>query len=366
MALFRSLGTSDLIDLCRALRYSLSGGMMLRDAMDLLSREGTGRVRRAAARVGEDLRAGWSLQEALDKQTGVFPPLFRALAAVGEESGNLPEVMGELEKYYLAQLKNRREFVSEITWPVVQLIAAIMIIALLILVLGLIQINSPKGKPVDPLGLGLLGFDGAFTFLTYVTIVFLSIWFAVEVVRFVTRRVPFLQRCLFRVPVVGTCLRSFALTRLCISLRLMLDTRMSVLKAIRLAFAATDNAAFKAAAPLVEASIRRGNSISDSFGQTAVFPTALRSSVALAEECGRLPEMCAIQAENYDDQARRKLSLLNKILSVLIWLGVAAFIITCIFRIFTQVYLPNIQKQYDSNSGQMTLEGGSPATPVGR
>jgi type II secretory pathway component PulF len=62
--------------------------------------------------------------------------------------------------------------------------------------------------------------------------------------------------------------------------------------------------------------------------------------VAVAEESGRLPEMCAVQAENYDEQARRRLATLNKIASVLIWLVVAAFIITAIFRIFTTTILP--------------------------
>ena len=81
--------------------------------------------------------------------------------------------------------------------------------------------------------------------------------------------------------------------------------------------------------------------------------------MAVAEESGRLPEMCAVQAENYDEQARRRLATLNKIASVLIWLVVAAFIITAIFRIFTTVILPNYNKQLDE-SGQPTLNDTAP------
>src|SRR5262249_1796690 len=155
----RQLSTGDLIELCRALRYSLSGGMMLRDSVDLLAREGSGRLRRAAASLGSELRAGWSLHEAMEKQSGSFPPLFRALARVGEASGNLPEVMGELEKYYMAQQKLRRDFISDITWPVIQFVAAVLIIAGLIFLLGYIQENAadPRAVKTDPLGLGLTG-----------------------------------------------------------------------------------------------------------------------------------------------------------------------------------------------------------------
>ncbi len=356
----RSLSTNTLIELCRALRYSLSGGMMLRDAMDLLSREGTGGLRRAAAKLTEDLRAGWSLQESMDKQPGTFPPLFRALAAVGEETGNLPEVMGELERYYITQQKLRREFMKDISWPVIQFVAAVVIIAGLILILGIIQITPGRGGvPVDPLGLGLLGVDGAITFLGYIAGALLAAWILVILLQVLVRRVPWLQRQTFRIPVLGTCLRALALTRLCISLRLMLDTRMSVLKAIRLAFAATDNSAFIAAGPNVEASLRRGNTIADSIGQTRMFPEQLRSSIAVAEESGRLPEMCAVQAENYDDQARRSLSTLNKIASLLIWLVVAAFMITTIFSIFKNVYIKNLDRSFDPKTGAPTLEPNS-------
>ena len=361
----RQLSTTSLIEMCRALRYSLSGGMMLRDAFGLLAREGTPPLRRAATGLNEDLKAGWSLNEAMEKQSHVFPPLFRALATVGEETGNLPEVMGELEKYYLAQQKLRRDFISDISWPLVQFFAAVLIIAGLILVLGLLQASSPTkgrsldGKPIDPLGLGLLGVDGAVTFLCCVAAALFALFLIVRFISFVTGRYPRLQRYVFRVPVLGPCLRALAMNRLCIALRMMLDTRMSIVKAIRLAFTATDNAAFISAAPQVEAAIRRGNSISDSFTQTAIFPDSFRSAVAVAEESGRLPEMCAVQAENYNEQAQRRLSTLNKFASAFIWLMVAAFIIVAIFNIFQRVYLKNFESVTDDGKPTLTAPDSS-------
>src|SRR5947209_10131721 len=96
----KRLPLSALIDLCRSMRYSLGAGLMLRDVMDLLAGKGTRPIRPVAAKISKDLKAGWSLQDALNKQQAAFPPLFIALTTVGEESGNLPEVLGELEKYY--------------------------------------------------------------------------------------------------------------------------------------------------------------------------------------------------------------------------------------------------------------------------
>jgi type II secretory pathway component PulF len=353
--LSRKLRTADLIELCRALRYSLSGGMMMTDAIALLAREGTTTVRRATGLLTTELKAGWSLHEALEKQGNTFPPLFRALTSVGEETGSLPEVMGELEKYYVNQQKLQRDFISDITWPAIQFVVAIAVVSVLILVLGLI--GETTGKKIDPLGFGLVGSDGAITFLGIVVGAIVALFLLLRLLMYLSGRVPLIQRLIFRVPLLGPCLRALALTRLCVALRLMLDTRMSVLKAIRLAFVATDNAAFRAAAPQVEGAIRRGNTIADSFAQTAVIPGPFRSAVAVAEESGRLPEMCAVQAENYDEQARRRLSTLNKVASVGIWLTVAAFIITAIFQIFTTVILPNYK---NIDPGQQQISNDQP------
>src|SRR5262249_5872157 len=136
MTIFQRLSLANLIEFCRSLRFSLSSGLTLRDAVRLMAGKGPRSLRPVAEKIGADLGAGWSFQDDLAKQEKVFPSLFLAIASVGEESGNLPEVLNELEKYYQIQQKLRREFISEITWPVTQFVAAIFVITLLIYILG--------------------------------------------------------------------------------------------------------------------------------------------------------------------------------------------------------------------------------------
>jgi type II secretory pathway component PulF len=149
---------------------------------------------------------------------------------------------------------------------------------------------------------------------------------------------------LLYLPGIGTCLQAIALARFCIACRLMFETSLSVLKTLRLAFLATDNRAFVAVAPRVELSLRQGNTIATSLSRAGLFPEYFLSTISMGEESGRLPEAFRSQGEEYDDIARRRLAWLNRVGGWLIWLGVAVVIITCIFRIFTQAYLGNIQQ----------------------
>jgi type IV pilus assembly protein PilC len=347
MLLFQRLRNTDLIELCRSMRYSLGSGLMLLDVMDILTAQGTPRIRAVAANIGKELRAGWSLQDALNKQGQVLPPLFISLAAVGEESGNLPEVMGELEEYYLFQQKVRREFHEQIAWPILQFVVAVLVITLLIYALGVIQPLSGAGgmptKPLDPLGLGLTGERGAAIFFGSVCATVVSLFVLYRGLVLLLGRRPLVERVLLAIPAIGPCLKAMAIARFCMAGRLMLETSLSILKTLRLTFAATDNLAFIAVFPTVEASLKRGNSIATSFLRTNLFPQRFLSSVGVGEESGRLPEALRTLGQEYDEEARRRMIWLSRVFGGLVWLGVTAIIITCIFNIFNNVYLKSIE-----------------------
>jgi type IV pilus assembly protein PilC len=353
----RKLSVPSLIDLCRSLRYGLNSGLMLRDVMDLLANKGTRSVRVVAAKVSQDLKAGWSLHDALQKQEKAFPPLFIALCAVGEESGNLPEVLHDMEKYYVMREKLRREFKSQIAWPVFQFVAAVCVISVLILILGIIPApGADESNRIDPLGLGLLGTSGALKFFFGVWIVVFGVAAVFLGLQEMLQRRAVVERFMLAMPLIGPCLRSMALARFCLASRLMMDTSLSVFKTIRLAFIATDNMAFITAFPAVEASLKQGNSIATSFAKARVFPEKFLSAVAVAEESGRLPESLNYLREEYEDETRRRLTALTRVASFLVMVLVFAVIITCIFRIFLNVYLGQIEKASEA-AGKITGGG---------
>jgi type II secretory pathway component PulF len=258
MILFRRLRVAELIELCRALRFGLSSGMLLRQVVDLLAARGTRRVRALADEVSKKLKSGWSFQDALTKQQRYLPPLFVSMATVGEESGNLPEVFAEMEKYYLLQQKISREFREQIASPILQFTAAVLIVTLLIYVIGLLpSISTPSGsKHLDPLGLGLIGPRGAQIFFGSVCGIVAAAGGIFWLVRRLLRRRALVERAFLYLPGIGSCLQALALARFCVASRLMFETSLSVLKTMRLAFLATDNPAFVAVSPRVEASLR--------------------------------------------------------------------------------------------------------------
>jgi type II secretory pathway component PulF len=322
---------SAMIELCRVLRHSLSAGLRLPDVFERQARKGAAPLRPIATRIADGLRAGDTLSEALEREQKAFPPMFLALASVGEKTGNLPEIFAELEKYYIIQQRFWRQFWSAATLPIIQYVAAVFIIAGTIWIMGIIAaMNSTAAT--GPLGKAFSGSGGALRFLimNFGTIALLIVLY--KLFSRSLRHKAVVDRFLLGLPVVGPFLMSFNLARLSTSLRLTLDSGMSPAKAVALSLKATGNAAFESRSKVVQDSIRSGESLTTALTQARLFPDEFLHIVGAAEEGGRVPEAMVQQAEQYTEDAELKLRVLSKMMGFGVWLAVAGFIVYMIFK----------------------------------
>lgn len=328
------LPLSALVALSRSLRHYLSSGLTVHDAIGHLARKGPANLRGVCGRLLTSLQSGDDLSKALRKEERSFPPLVVAMVSVGEHSGMLAEIFGELEKHFVRQQQLWNAFVARITWPVIQLVLAIVVIAVLIYFLGVIADMRPGGPPYDPLGLGLKGGTGAMIFLGVVGCIALG---GVLVYLLLTRGLGGRARVsafLLRVPALGPCLQALALGRFCTAMRLTHETGMPVGKALQLSLRATGNPAWEAHASTVKAATRSGDDLTAILGRTGLFPEEFQHILAVAEVSGTLSEVMETQAEFYHEEAGRRLAALTAVAGWAIWLLVAVVIITAIVRLY--------------------------------
>jgi type IV pilus assembly protein PilC len=338
MAFTTELPLSNLVDLCRVLRHTLGAGLSIVEVFRQQARSGLPSVRPVAERICKDLERGASLEEALKHQEGLFPPLFLAMTTVAEQSGNLPEVLGELEGYYQLQQRLRRQFLTGCIKPAVQYILAVCIIACLIWLLGLIADNR-GGRPVDPLGVGLVGMNGALIFLFVAAGVPAALGSLYAWARDSGKQRVDVHRFLLGVPALGPCLLALALTRFCLALRLTTEAGMLIADALGLSLKATGNAAFVQRVPQVQDSLRSGNNLTVSLAQVGLFPVEFVQVLAVAEASGQIAEVMSQRSAHYRNEAEHQLTVLTKLAAFAVWLIVAVLIAVAVIRIFVETYL---------------------------
>jgi type IV pilus assembly protein PilC len=328
------LSQDNLIHLCRTLRHYLSAGLTVVDVFGQQAQKGPAGLRPLAGRVSAALAGGDSLAEALAREADALPPLFVALTRVGEETGMLAEVCGDLERYFVRQQKLQRQFRGRIAWPLTQLVLAVLVLAGLIWFLGGIA-RQPGQRRYDPLGLGLAGAGGAATFLGVVVGVVLCGWGGYVLLTRSLRRRAAVDGFLLRLPLLGPCLRALALSRFCLALRLTTAAALPIRDALRLSFQATANAAFVARGGDAEAAVGRGQDLVSALTRTGLFPEDCRQILSVAEESGRLDVVLRQQSEHYDEEAGRRLTTLTSALAWAVWLLVAVAILVVVFRLYS-------------------------------
>jgi len=328
------ISTRRLAELCRRLATSLEAGI---DARTVWAREADRASGRAArdriGRINEAVQQGDTLSEGFARTGNYFPDVVRELVRVGEQTGHLPEVFRQLADHYELRLKLRREFLSAITWPLVQLILALAVIGLLILVMGII--GDIRGQTIDILGFGLVGPKGLAIYLGFLAGVAALFGLVVSCIRRGMVWTRPVQRLVMRVPKIGRILETLAMGRFAWSLSLTLKAGVEVRRAMKLALSSTRNARYTDRIEAVDGELSLGHSIHDALRAGAVFPVDFLDAVAVGEESGNLVESMAHLSRIYHEQARAALGVLNTLLGVVVWLIVAAFIIAMIFRLFS-------------------------------
>jgi type II secretory pathway component PulF len=332
-----SVSLADLMRFCRLARHGLAAGLSLVDVFRQQATRGPQSLRPIIAAVHDRLNRGEGLEDALKAEGGRLPPLFVTMAAVGEQTGHLPEAFAELERYYELQWTLRRRFLADIAWPVIQFVAAIGVIALMLLFLGLV---APAGTtPMDPIGLGT-GVRGAVNWLLVVFGILAAGYGAYRLLAGSLRHKAAVDRFLLRVPVIGPCMEAIALARFCLGLRLTLGAGLPVKAAVRRSLDATGNAAYPVGYEDAAAALRRGDDLTTILQACAIFPQDFLDVVANAEEGGRTPEVMEKQAEFYQEESSLRLKVLTRVSGFGVWAVVAILMIVAIFRIFFTAYAP--------------------------
>lgn len=333
---FNHISHKTLAVFCKSLGTMLHAGVPLLKALDTLSRKtGDARCRRNTAELHDAVKQGVDLARAMRGLGKYFPELTVDMVAVGEQTGQLPEVLDGLANHYENNVRLKRTFMTMITWPAIQLFAAILIVGFLIWILGAIA-QSRGGQPIDMLGWGLTGTSGALTWFALTFGAIFSVFTLYYVVAHLFRQKRFLDRLLLAVPVVGGCMRSFAIARFSWAFAMTQQTGMRIAPCLDASFKATGNGAFAGVSRDVQEMVLSGSELSAALDDSRLFPEDYLQMVQVAETSGTVPETLSRLSPQLEEQARRSLQVLAATVAWLVWVAVAIFIIFIIFSVVMQ------------------------------
>ncbi len=267
---------------------------------------------------------------------------------IGEETGKLIEVLHDLAQFYQHKIKQRRKIVSALTYPCVVLSTSLG--AVFFMLKFVVPMFSDVFKR----------FGGHLPWITEKIIIVSSVleddfWLTAIII---TALVVFLYRVrktdqfrktssnlLLKIPMVGNMIQKIYLARFCNSMRLLINARLPLLRAIDLCRQMIGYYPIEASLKQVETDIMQGKSLHQSLQHFKVYPSKMIQLLKVGEETNQLDYFFGKISEQYIEEVEYKTSTISSMMEplIIIFLGLIVGVI------LIAMYLPLFQM---SNSFQ--------------
>ena len=128
---------------CRTLSLLLSSGITLTDSLEMVANNMSNiYFKEAIQRVRVQVTEGWQLHTALEA-TGLFPPLVYNLVSIGEETGDLQDMLSKTADYYDEEVENATQSLLSMMEPAVILLMGVFVV-IIVLSIYLPMLNMTK------------------------------------------------------------------------------------------------------------------------------------------------------------------------------------------------------------------------------
>jgi len=326
-----------------------SGLSMLRCLYILEEQTENKKLAGVIGQIKDDVEAGISLSDALEKHPKVFSKLYVSMVRAGELGGILDEVLNRLAQQLEKDDSIRRAVKSAMVYPI--LIASFAIIVLMGMVLFLIPIFAGM---YNDLGGKLPALTRVMVTLSNVVkgdwfIVFPGIIGVIWGIRYLKRTpqgTANWDRAKLHIPMgIGEIIRKLAVARFSRTLGTLITSGVPILQALEITGQASGNTVIENAMTSVQTSVKEGQSITAPLEKASVFPAMVTQMIAVGEETGSLDAMLGKIADFYEDEVNASVKALTSILEPIMMVGVGAIVGLVVISMYLPIFnMMNIVK----------------------
>jgi type IV pilus assembly protein PilC len=284
----------------------------------------------------------------MERQPGVFDPLYRSMVRSGEESGKLEDALDRVA-YHLEKMDAlRRQVKSAMVYPaVVFSIALLVMLAICAFVVPVFVSIFKELAAENPT------VDSSLPAMTQITVTISNLvtkqfYILIPVVAvlaygFVRWKKTERGRAAWdafklRFPKIGDVVRKVALARWSRTFSGAIASGVPILQAIEISGITAGNVVVTEAMDDVYASVKRGGSIAKPLAEHPVFPPMVSHMVAVGEDSGQLEVMLAKIADFYETEVDAKVKALTSLIEPLMIVVVGAMVGFIVISMYLPIF----------------------------
>jgi general secretion pathway protein F len=307
----------------------LEGGLTIVESIDVLAeKEPRPAVRSLYIRIARGLTEGKSFSACIEDVPDVFPALYVGIVRSAEKTSSLASALSRYIEYQSRVDAVRAKIVSASIYPIILIVVGLGVIGFLgaYVVPKFAAVYRGTGRSLPLMSEWLLAWGtwvSAYSvqFVLMLALTLVLGWLGLRLARARGLGIAILAR----VPMLSERVRIYALTRLYLTLGMLLEGGLPVIEALRLA-RGTLSVELRPRLDAASSQIVNGESLPEAFERAGLTTPVSARFMRVGEHSGRLGEMLNRSARYYDGEISRWIERFTRTFEPLLMVAIGAIV----------------------------------------
>jgi type IV pilus assembly protein PilC len=314
-----------------------SSGVDIKSSLDIIiEQQKKEKQKKVFTEIKESILKGGSLSGAMER-TEKFSAYEFYSVQIGEESGKLPDVLKELAKFYASKIKQKRQVMNALSYPILVLSSAFgAVFFMMRFMVPMFEDVFKRFKGELPAITKMI--IKCSNFMTDYSLVIILFPVSIIILAYTQREKPayrkFTSAIVQRAPIFGPLIKKIYLARFCHSMNLLISSKTPLVTSISLVKKMVGFYPIEASLDEVQRNIEQGKSLNQSLAAFPIYPQRMISLLKIAEEVNQIDTMFDKIGKQLTEEIEHETtligSLLEPIMIVLIG-GIVAFILIAMY-----------------------------------
>lgn len=325
------LSTSELAFMLTQLSTYLKAGIPLIESIKILEKQSVKpEKKRIYSNIIYELSKGESFSSALTSQGKTFPLLLINMVRTAEMTGDLPEILDDMQEYYDSMDRTRKAAISAMIYPSILFVFAICVLVFILayVIPNFVQLfeqNDAKLPAITTIVLAASNFIVMYKFWIIGILVALTI-VTIVLYKYVKGFRKTLQTIGMKLPGFGNIIIYKEVTMFTKTFASLLNHNVFITDSMTILRSVSNNEVFKDIIDESLDKLSKGARISDAFEDKWGFPIVAYEMLVTGENTGRLPMMMSYVASYYGELHANTVKRINTFIEPLMII-VIAFIV---------------------------------------
>lgn len=317
----------------------LSAGMDIRSSLDIYVGDIASKKNKALfTRIKEAVITGSPLSKALMNEAGFSAYEYQNIL-IGEESGNLVNVLNQLAKYFKTKTEQRRQIIGALSYPILVLVTSLGAVGFMLQVVVPMfeDVFKRFGSDLPWMTKTVIRMaDAMSNYFMFILLLLVIILTTAHVLRNNILFRKYRSQLVIGLPFFGDIVKSAMLARFASAMHLLISSKYPLLQSLVLVKGMVQFYPIEASLDRAEGGILAGNSLHSMFHKESFYPKKMVALIKMGEEVNKLDIVFSQLRDQYDAEVKYRSSLLTNVLEpvLIIFIGAA------VGFILISMYLP--------------------------